>query len=337
MQQRDSIPDLQKASPDYQAHAAVIGAVMNEARQKRFIIDRTLAAGRRRASACGRPAANIPALDALDKPHHWNCHGTQILFHHVGMEAFNKQYGDNDEAADLWPLLHRVASTRLSIMQFSHYQKPVDLTRQVRELDEKLLELAPESVEVPSITPYLFKPQTAMSQLTKILGKSKFKDPDVTANMVELYTGDEHVLHSACMGLIAAGAPDVVVETLHMHAMKKYPQMKQHALLPLFQESADLFSVFVISLVDSGNTAEGIRWCERGNFKPLLYSSVKLAEKYAAALRNQGHFRRAMEFLQEARDDHGMNDRCLSIQYNMALHSKTEILPGKLEDLSAGA
>lgn len=331
--QREAIADLQKASPEYIAHAEVIANVLREAQQKRFIINRILAAGRTRAASAGRPTTNLPSLDALDKPTHWNCQGTQILFHHVGMEAFNKQYGNEDEAAELWPLLHRVASIRLSVMQFEHYRKPVDFTRHIRELDEKLLDLAPDSVEVPSITPHLFKPQTAMSQLTRILGKDKFADPDITANMAELYGADEHVLHSACMGLIAAGAPEVVREALAHHATQKYPQMKQHALFALFQQSRDLFTVFIISLVDNGNTEEALKWCDRQSLKPFVYGSVKLAEKYAAALRNQGRFVRAMEFLQEVRDQHGLSDRALSTQYNMALQQNTNILPGKLNDL----
>lgn len=326
---REMIPDLPKASPEYKAHAHAIAVLFGEARQHQALIRKALEAGQRRAMQERREIPKLPSLHALDRPEHLNCHGIQILFHHVGMEAFNREYGDNDDVAELWPLLHRIAATRLSVMQFAQAQKPLELVSKVRELDEKVLERAGDDVQVPSITPHLFKPQTAMSQLRKMLGKERFKDLDITLNMTELFPNDDHVLHSACMGLIADGSYDVVIDVLKTTAEQRNPEFKQHALLPFFIKAPDLFSAFIIAQVDSGKTAEAVSWCKRQNFREMVRKHEKLAEKFAAALRNQGKFEEAMLFLQEVRDA-GLDSRALATQHVMAQRRDTSILPRKL-------
>ena len=321
---RESIPDLSKDSPEYRAHVVVIQDLFRIAREKLSTLQRVL--GHTKNRLLKREShGSLPPLASIDRETHINCAGLQILFHHIAVECFRREYDDCTEA-DLRPFIQRIASTRLSVANFAATKQVFDNTKVIEKLDRDIADAAGLEVEVPSITPYLFNSQTANSQLKKILGSSKFKNSEVLLGVGELFSNDHHVLHSVCMSLIQDGMYDHVKMVLEDRAKQLYPDFGACAIIPLFQADSDLFTVYVISLVEGGKTNDALNLCDRALFKDRIFTSAKLAEKYATALRHQRRFEEARKFLRCVQDEHGLQSKELSMQYNMALSDNPSIL-----------
>ena len=54
--------------------------------------------------------------------------------------------------------------------------------------------------------------------------------------------------------------------------------------------------------------------------------------KYSAALRHQGHFQKAMSFLEDLRDGSDLEDRQFGVEYRMALAGCRDVLPMTLDE-----
>jgi hypothetical protein len=309
---REEIPDLPKRSASYEAHADQIDHIRHLFRGQNNLVWRTIEESNRRRG--GRSAVNLPSPKAADKEEHINCQALQILFHTLGMEVFRRDRNEA-EASDLRDPLRHIASVRLSLMQYETQRKVIPLVPVIRELDEQVPLLAP-TAEVPSLTPYLFKPQTAISQLRVLAGSQKFKDPQLLMNLGSLYPDDHHVLHSVCLVLVGNGMGEEVSTVLENRAAQLFGDTR--ALGVFLAQHSDLFPVFITALVETGKTGEAERWCRQSVFSKLLVTDAKVAEKYVTALRHQGKFEEAMRFMEKLRDEHGMRTRELEIQYHMA-------------------
>jgi len=56
------------------------------------------------------------------------------------------------------------------------------------------------------------------------------------------------------MALATCGSPEYIEDVLSQQASLRYPQFRQHALLPYFQEHPNLFVAFIMGLVESEQT-----------------------------------------------------------------------------------
>jgi hypothetical protein len=183
-------------------------------------------------------------------------------------------------------------------------------------------------VEVPSLTPYLFRPQTAIKQFKNIAGSEKFspKHTETLLTLGEMFAYDDHVLHSLCLSLVQSGQADGVEMLLRDRAAQAFPAFGRTALTPFLQTRPDLFVMLIIALVESNKTKEALGWCDNSFFQKHLTTNEKVAEKYAAALRHQGAFKEAVEFIRTAQDKHGMKGKPLQLQYEMAIGRETSVL-----------
>lgn len=331
--------DLVKGSPEYKAHAKEIERLLQSVTASRSLIQKALNQGGRRVegmpvdSGAIPPDRNLPRIDSVDRTAHINCMAAQKLHHNVSMEAFHRD-NDHSEIADLRPLLERIASVRLSLLNFGFLGEASSYTETISDTDRLLRECLSEDTPVPSLVPHLFTPNSTISELKKKLGGDKFKDPGLMLNMGEMFVEDTHILHSVGMSLVTNGMPEHVQEVLQNRADrdKELAPLRQFALMGLLQQHPDLLIVHVIGLVESGQTAEALSWCNREFAKPLLQTNKNLALKYVAALRNQHQFQQAMNFLQEARDVPALEDRRFAVEYKMALAEYDGILPLSLDE-----
>lgn len=331
--------DLVKDSSEYMAHATEIERLLRSAKASRPLIQKALNQGGRRVE--GMPIhseemprdRNLPGIGSVDRDKHINCMAAQKLHHNVSMEAFHR---DNDlsDIAELRPLLMRIASVRLSLLNFGILGKSSDYNEAISDTDRLLRESVSDDIPVPSLVPHLFTPNSAITELKRKLGDDKFKDPGLMLNMGEMFVEDKHILHSVGMSLVTNDMPEYVEEVLQKRADSdpELAPLRQHALMGLLQMNPDLFVVHAIGLVESGQTAEAIGWCNRGHFKPMLKTNKNLALKYAAALRNQKQFQQAMSFLEECRDIPELKDRRFAVEYKMALAEYDGILPLSLDE-----
>ena len=322
MKQHEEIADLAKDSEVYLAHEAAIDEIRNMLVGCNSLIWRTLQHAQERSGTLSQKVPSPKFID--DKSTHINCTGLQILAHRIGMEAF-RQDRDDHEAAELRLPLQHIIAVRASILQFTRRKQPFNLVGTVQQIDESIGNLAPEA-EVPALTPYMFKPQTTISQLKVLAQGKKFADADLLLNIHALFREDHHILHSVCMSLIENGMHEEVGNILLLRAKEVFPGFGPAALTPLFQENHDLFVVYMIALTESGKTEDVIKWCKRPHFAKLLTTNEKVAEKYVASLRHQGRFEEALMFLEELRDQHGLSTKALSAQYTLAQRKDTTIL-----------
>src|SRR3989339_78408 len=202
--------DLRKDSEEYRAHREAILVISAEAKQFADLVKEAIAQTERRIAGIPihssqlAPDRNLPRMEAIDKEQHVNCYGLQFLFHSVGLESFRRE-NDNQRIADLRPLLERIASTRMSIANFALTKQPIDHTDTIKGIDARLKDLIGTEVEVPSLVPYYFTPQSTMTELGKKVGNRKFSDPDLLMDLGVLFASDGHVLHSICMALATNG------------------------------------------------------------------------------------------------------------------------------------
>jgi len=270
-------------------------------------------------------------MEAIDKEQHVNCYGLQFLFHSVGLESYRRE-NDGQRIADLRPLLERIASTRISIMNFSLTKQPIDYTETIGGIDARLKDLIGTEVEVPSLVPYYFTPNSTMKGLREKVGNRKFSDPDLLMDLGTLFASDSHVLHSICMALATNGMPKDIELVLKSRAEVEFPQFRQHALTPLLQNHPDLFVAHIIGLVESEQTEKALQWCQKQHFKGLLTQRPELALKYVAALRHQGRFREAMDFCRENENNAALQDRKFKQEFRMALVQCRGVFPMSLQE-----
>lgn len=327
--------DLLKSSPAYEAHASQIAELMREVDDSKDLVQSALEAGASRMTGNmrGRMAVhdrNLPTLDSVERPEHINCAAVRALYHNAAMEVFRR---DNDDkyVADLRPILEKVASLRLSLLNFDVLQKPTDYVGTIQETDRLVRPLMPNE-EVPSMVPYLFTPNSALSTLKQKTSTERFADPDIMLNLGEMFTADTHVLHSVCMSLATQGMPEHIEHVLDYRAKMEFGPLGPHALLGLLQQHPDLFVAHVVGLTESGRTEDAIKWCERQTQKGLIETHGDLALKYVTSLRNTGQFERAKAFCLEHRDNPAFDGKKFAMQYKMALAECRDLLPMKLSE-----
>jgi hypothetical protein len=321
---KETLGDLQKLSEVYGVHEGAIVFIQEMLQDRNNQIRRAI----EQSQARDRRITNLPTLSCIDNPAHINCDGLQILFPRVGMEAFRRDQNTR-EAAELREPLRHIASVRISVMQYETNRRAVNYVREIEEIDKDIAELAPDA-EVPALTPFLFKPQTAISQLKKLAGMRKFENPHILMNFGVLYAGDSHILHAVCMSMLQNGMASSVLDVIKSRAIEVFPQIgDERALQPYFQTvGIDMFCAYIIALVESGQMKDAISWCRGALWADKVRKSEKLSEKYAAALRHQGLFDEAISFLKAARDVHNLRSSDLNTQYNMALSKNRNVLPG---------
>ncbi len=321
---RESIPDLLKSSDAYREHLPSIDHVRHMIGSRRTLVRDAIAQVNR---VRGRSTTWLPSPDAIDREAHINCEGLQILAHNMGMVVFDREQ-DDKELAGLREPLRYIAAVRLSLMQFEamkatragagqyESQKVVPhLAGVIADLDDRVPAIAP-TAPVPSLTPYLFKPQTAISQLRTLAGSQKFRDPEILMNMGSLYPNDHHILRSVCMGLLSNGMHAEVKTVLENRAEELFGT--KLALGVFLKQNLELFSVFFISMVEGGQFADAEKWGNMVGFAQLRCTDKKIAEKYVTALRCQGKFDDAMRFMETLRDEYKMSTPNLHAQYGMA-------------------
>lgn len=331
--------DLVKDSPEYKAHATEIERLLRSVQASRPLIQKALSQGGRRVAGMPihsdtiPPDRNLPGIGSVNRDEHINCAAVKGLHHNVSMEVFHRDHNE-DEIADLRPLLREIASVRLSILNFKMTGECVDHVTTIEDTDRLLRESDSGEDGVPSLVPHLFTANSAISEFKKKMGGKKFSDPALMLNMGEMFVGDTHILHSVGMSLVTNGMPEHVQEVLQSRADmdKELAPLRQHNLMGLLQQNPDLLVLHVIGLVESGQTADAIGWCKREFAKPLLQTNVNLALKYVAALRNQKQFQQARSFCEEARDVPALADRRFAVEYKMALAEYDGILPLSLDE-----
>lgn len=326
----EAIPDLKKDSPEFRAHGVDFNEINIEARRLHALLCQVLGSTKDRIERAGNGAnkGKLPPLEAINKDTHINCYGAHILFHHIGMEAYRKEF-DGKGPADLRPLLRHVASVRLSLLQYPLTKSRSDFRPEIEAFDNSIAAAAGADVEVPSLTPFLFKPHTAINQFKKVVNGNKFKDPELLLQLGELFVTDNHVLHSLSMSLVQEGNFEAVEMLLLDRANQLYPQFGNGkiALNTFLQNNVDLFAVFVMSLVEGGRPADAVRWCEKAPYNTYLLKNEKLAEKYAAALRGTESYEEAMRFVEKA-EAAGMKSKALKVQYDLARDRNPSVLIG---------
>lgn len=322
MPPREKLGDLYKTSEPYLKHEPAIDRIRDMLKGRNNMIWRTIKAAQQRSGAAG----NLPSPSFIDKPTHINCDGLQILHHTIGMEAFRRDQ-DNREAAELREPLRHIASVRISVMQYGINQRAIDYVSEITAIDEGVAELAPDA-EVPALTPFLFRPETAMSQLKVLAGDKKFENPDILMNMGVLFARDVHILHSVCLSMINGGMGEHVKSILETRAAEEFGDAR--ALVILLQRNPELFKVLVTALLETGKTDEVVYWCRQGAFSKLMSTDASLVERYSAALRNQGRFDDARRLLETARDTHGLRTAGLSVEYSMAMSGDRDVMKKKL-------
>jgi hypothetical protein len=217
-------------------------------------------------------------------------------------------------------------------MNFGLNKRPMEYTETIRGIDARLKAMTSPDVEVPSLVPYYFTPQSALTAMKRIAGARKFEDPELLMDLGVLFAADAHVLHSICIALAANGMPGEIEAVLQSRAEQEYPQYRQHALMPLFQMQPDLLAAHVLGLVEGGQTAKALQWCEKPQFREQLMKNPELALKYVAALRNQGRFQAAMDFCIAQKTNPYLQDRKFGQEFVMARAGCRDVLPIPLDE-----
>jgi len=319
-------PDLLKSSKEYQAHRHEIDDLLARTGDLKGEIIRTLQNAEKRTVADRGSGKGYAHIDEIERPEHINCQGLQPLFHAVSLESFRRDNNEK-EAAKLRPLLIGIASTRLSIMNFALNNHPIDYTDRIQQADERLKSLVGPEIDVPSLVPYYFKPNSTISALKKMVGDRKFENSELLMDLGELFASDPHILHSVCIALASNGIPEHIEPVLQARAEIEFPQFRHMALTPLFQTHADLFVAHIIGLVESEQTDKALSWCEKGLFKPLLTQNKELALKYVAALRHQGRFHQVKTFCEDNKDNPALEDRKFGQEVLMAIAECRDVMP----------
>jgi hypothetical protein len=134
------------------------------------------------------------------------------------------------------------------------------------------------------------------------------------------------------MALATNGMPEHIEPVLLVRAEAEFPRFGKHALTPLLQMNPDLFVAHTIGLVESGQTARALTWCEKEHFRGLLTQRAELALKYIAALRHQGRFQEAMEFCSANKSNPALQDRRFGQEFKMASVQCPDIMPMTLDE-----
>lgn len=332
--QRIEYPDLLKTSDAYRAHEDVINASIQTAFGLRktieaVLVDATRAIKERRGQSSDRQRS-LPSVASVEREGHINCMAAQILFHHVARQLcdVDQRWRDNDAHKHLYKLILQIASTRISIINFTETHESVDHTSHIQEIDKEF-----GRRKLPSVVPYLFSPNTVQRHLKDSLRDSKFDNPELLLDIADLYPEDAHLLHTVCISVAQAGMPGEILTFLKNRAEKLYPgQHEMVALTQLFQHHIDLASAYLLGAVESGQFDQALRVGKM--LRARIHENENLAEKYAIALRAIGKFEDAIEFIEDMRNK-GLNGKTLSTQLNLARAGYKGVFTPTLDALDA--
>lgn len=260
-----------------------------------------------------RSSRKTNMLGSIFQEKHIYCELAQRVYHTIARMMYDRGM----MSTPVRKIVLKAISTRLSILNFPVEKKPMDHRETIRRLDHACGEAG-----VTSLTPYLFTPNSTLTEFKQLLAGERFSAVDILATLGQLFT-DTHVLHSLCMCMASSGMPEEIPVFLQNEAKRRNVPLQQ-----FLSQEKDLVQVYLVGLVEGGKSEVAVEFAV--TVMPLIYASEGAAEKYAAALRVTGQFDAAITFLEEAKK-RGLKSNALGVQFMMARQKDRNVLPQKLK------